>query len=120
MDISNTKIDTSVNQNNPFGSSNMDSYEEDVNSDKYYTNLLIYVRFQTNIDKMNAYFKTVGLSPMINYGNMYFLKRVYATQVVDIKSLDFVEKVFEIPLTTGQSPKSIKSSDTNSNLRVYM
>lgn len=120
VDISNTKIDTSVNQNNPFASSNMDSYEEDVNSDKYYTNLLIYVRFQTNIDKMNAYFKTVGLSPMINYGNMYFLKRVYATQVVDIKSLDFVEKVFEIPLTTGQSPKSIKSSDTNSNLRVYM
>lgn len=114
-------VDKRVTQNNPFISDNMESYTEDPTSDKNYTNLLIYVRFQTNIDKMDAYFKMLGLTPEIKYGNMYFLKRVYATTVVDIKTQDFIEKIFEIPLATGSAPKSVKSyADTNSNLRVYV
>ena len=121
VDSVNNNVDRRVTQNNPFISDNMPLYTEDPISDKNYTNLLIYVRFQTNIDKMDAYFKLLGMTPEIKYGNMYFLKRVYATTVVDIKSQDFIEKIFEIPLSTGQSPKSVKNyADTNSNLRVYV
>jgi hypothetical protein len=116
-----TIVDKRITQNNPFVSDNMPSYLEDPTSDKNYTNLLIYVRFQTNIDKMDAYLKLLGITPEIKYGNMYFLKRIYATTVVDIKSQDFIEKIFEIPLTSGMAPKEVKSySDVNSNLRVYV
>jgi hypothetical protein len=120
VDSPTTTIDAAIVQNNPFVSSNMSEYTEDTSSDKNYTNLLIYVRYQINIDKMDAYLTAQGITPMINYGNMYFLKRVYATQVVDIKSLDYIEKVFEIPLTTGLASKTASTSQTNSTLNVYV
>lgn len=121
VDSVGSNLDKRITQNNPFISDNMPLYTEDPVSDKNYTNLMIYVRFQTNIDKMDAYLKLLGMTPEIKYGNVYFLKRVYATTVVDIKSQDFIEKIFEIPLTSGQAPKSVKSyADTNSNLRVYV
>ena len=116
-----TNINKKITENNPFVKDNMPPYIEDPNVDKNYTNLLIYVRFQTNIDKIDAYLKTLGITPEIKYGNMYFLKRIYYTTVVDIKSQDFIEKVFEIALSFGVAPKTVKSwTDTNKNLRVYV
>ena len=100
-------VDRIVTENNPFIKTNMDSYEEDPNVDKNYINLLIYVRFQTNIDKMDEYLKKIGITPEIKYGNVYFLKRVYYTTVSDIKLQGFIEKVFEIPISTGAAPKKV-------------
>ena len=121
VDSVDTSVDQNITQNNPFVQSNMSGYTEDPNVDKNYSNLLIYVRFQTNIDKMDAYLKTLGITPEIKYGNMYFLKRIYATTVVDIKSQDFIEKVFVISLTIGTASQSVTSyTDTNTNLRVFV
>ena len=99
----------------------MPIYTEDSTVDKNYTNLMIYVRYQINIDKMDAYLLTVGITPEIKYGNVYFLKRVYATTVVDIKSQSFIEKVFDLSVTTGQAPKIKKDlSEIKQNLNVYI
>ena len=99
----------------------MPIYTENPNVDKNYTNLLIYVRYQINIDKMDAYLLTLGITPKIKYGNMYFLERVYNTVVIDIKTQSFIESVFEVPLTAGMAPKSLITDPTiNKNLRVYV
>jgi len=98
----------------------MTEYKEDPNVDKNYSNLMVYVRFQTNIDKMDTYLKSIGIIPEIKYGNVYYLKRVYATTVVDIKSQNFIEKVFDLSVTNGQAPKSIKPDpEIKKNLNVY-
>ena len=120
IDAPDTKIDSVITNNNPFVKDNMPVYVEDPNSDKNYINLIIYVRFQTNIDKMDSYLLNLGITPGIKYGNMYFLRRVYFTTVADIKSQDFIEKVFPVPLLTGTVPKEVKTDlNANENLRIY-
>jgi hypothetical protein len=114
-----TQIDRNVKNNNPFVKNNMTEYKEDGSVDKNYINLMIYVRYQINIDKMDTYLKSIGIIPEIKYGNVYYLKRVYATTVVDIKSQIFIEKVFELPLTTGQVPKPQPNINSDKNLNVY-
>ena len=120
IDLPDTRIDKRIVENNPFTKKNMPKYEEDKNVDKNYVNLLVYVRFQVNIDKTDQYLSKIGITPEIKYGNMYFLKRVYKTTVLEIKSQEFIEAVFEIPLNAGTVPKTIKDeSVTTKNLTVY-
>jgi hypothetical protein len=115
-----TEVDKNVQENNPFVAENMDIYVENPEVDKNYTNLMVYVRFQTNIDKMDAYLKTENITPKIKYGNIYFLERIYKTEINDIKSQNFIEKVFEIPIATGEAPKEIyKKEDKISDLRIF-
>ena len=115
-----TEVDKNVQENNPFIDSNMVPYEEDTKIDKNYTNLMVYVRFQTNIDKTDAYFKSENIIPKIKYGNVYFLERIYKTKINDIKSQDFIQEVFEIPITTGQVPiEAKKITDKRSDLRIF-
>jgi len=113
-----------VQQNNAFNQSNMDAYSENTASDKNYFNVIIYVRFQTNMDKLDAYLDTEGITPKIKYANMYYLERVYATKVQEIKKLDYVEQVFDMKLTAGQAPKEVKKLSSltqteNKSKRVY-
>ncbi len=121
VDSATTNLDKNITDNNAFIKDNMTAYTEDTTVDKNYTNLLIYVRFQTNIDKMDSYLGTIGIIPEIHYGNMYFLKRVYATTVTDIKAQAFIEKIFDIPINMGTAPKTVVSTSVENNrtLRVY-
>ncbi|MFW5847968.1 MAG: hypothetical protein ACOCVF_03545, partial [bacterium] len=107
------RIDKRVQENNPFVQKNMDTYEEDTTVDKNYFNVLIYVRFQTNMDKLEDYLADNDLKPKIKYSNVYFLERIYATKLQEIKKLNYVERVFELNVTTGQAPKKIRK-DANS------
>jgi hypothetical protein len=51
---------------------------------------------------------------------MYFLERVYATVFADIRSQDFIERVLDLSVTTGQAPKSItQEPEVKKNLTVY-
>jgi len=113
-----------VQQNNAFNQSNMEAYAENTATDKNYFNVMIYVRFQTNMDKLDAYLDTQGITPKIKYANMYYLERVYVTAVQEIKKLDYVEQVFDIKLSAGQAPKEVKKASTltrteNRAKRVY-
>ena len=101
-----------VEQNDAFKQDNMDAYSEDTKSDKNYYNVLVYVRFQTNMDKLDEFLAKNGITPKVKYANMYFLERVYATMAQKIKTLDYVEKVFELDLTTGQAPKKVKTKES--------
>jgi len=115
---SSTQIDKKVAENNPFIKANMPTYAEDPNVDKNYTNLMIYVKGSVNIDKMDAYLLKMGITPDIKYGSVYFLKRIYATTVVDIKTQIFIDRLFEIPLTIGHAATEIPEG-TTSNIQVY-
>ena len=97
-------------QNNPFNPNNMAAYAEDPKTDKNYFNVIIYVRFQTNMDKLDDWLEQEGITPKIKYANMYFLERVYVTKVQEIKKLDYVEQVFDLKITLGQAPKEVKKS----------
>ena len=108
-------VDVAANQNNPYSKDNMPTYTEDSTTDKNYTNLMIYVKGSTNISKMDAYLAGAGIAPDIKYANVYFLKRIYNTIVVNIKALDFVDKVFEIPISTGQAPQSLTTDKETSS-----
>lgn len=115
-----TEVDKNIQENNPFIADNMKPYEEDPKTDKNYTNLMVYVRFQTNIDKTDAYFKSENIIPKIKYGNVYFLVRIYNTKINDIKSQDFIEEVFEIPISTGSVPiEPKKIRDKRTDLRIF-
>jgi hypothetical protein len=118
------KMEKIVQENNAFNQSNMEAYAEDTATDKNYFNVIIYVRFQTNIDKLDAYLESEGITPKIKYANMYYLERVYATKVQEIKKLDYLEQVFDIKLTAGQAPKEVKKVSSlqrteNRAKRVY-
>ena len=120
IDVPERNIDRRLVENNPFARERMPRYKEDKNVDKNYENLLVYVRFQVNIDKMDNYLKSIGIVPEIKYGNMYFLKRIYKTTVVDIKNQPFIEKVFDLPLNIGTAPKTIRDeAKVTKNLTVY-
>jgi hypothetical protein len=120
IDEPDTKIDANVEENNPFIKEIMPPFEQDPTIDKNYYNVLVYVRFQTNIDKMNAYIKTNGLNAKITYGNVFFFERIYVTVLEDIKKQEYIEKVFEIPLGTGQAPKEvIKKIFPKKNIKIY-
>jgi len=98
----------------------MPPFEQDPTIDKNYFNVLVYVRFQTNIDKMKAYIKTNGLTAKITYGNVFFFERIYVTALEDIKKQEYIEKVFEIALGTGQAPKElVKEVFPKTNVRVF-
>ncbi|MFW6243117.1 MAG: hypothetical protein ACOC2W_03065, partial [bacterium] len=120
IDSADRRIDRRIVENNPFAKKQMPNYEEDKSVDKNYVNLLVYVRFQTNIDKMDNYLRTIGISPEIKYGNMYFLRRIYRTTVSDIKNQPFIEKIFDLPLNIGTAPKKLRDeSMVTKNLTVY-
>ena len=97
-----------ASQNNPFNPDNMTAYAENTSTDKNYFNVIIYVRFQTNMDKLDDWLKAENITPKIKYANMYFLERVYVTKVQEIKKLEYVESAFDLKLTVGQSPKKVK------------
>ena len=97
-------------ENNPFNQSNMAAYTQDPATDKNYFNVIIYVRFQTNMDKLDAYLEAQDITPKIKYANMYFLERVYVTQVQELKKLDYVEAVYDLKVTVGQAPQEVKTS----------
>jgi hypothetical protein len=97
---------------NPFRQDNMEAYAPETKTDKNYFNVLIYVRFQTNMDKLDEYLASQDITPKIKYANMYFLERVYATQVQELKKLDYVEQVYDLKVTTGQSSKEVKKTSS--------
>lgn len=68
------------------------------NSDKNYFNLIVYVRFQQNIDSMKSYCDVNGLIPKINYGNLFYFEQVYINRVEDLKKQVFIEKVFQLEI----------------------
>ncbi|MFA5586062.1 MAG: hypothetical protein WDA02_05890 [Saccharofermentanales bacterium] len=68
------------------------------NSDKNYFNLIVYVRFQQNIDSMKSYCDVNGLKPKINYGNLFYFEKVYINRVEDLKKQIFIEKVFQLEI----------------------
>lgn len=120
IDTPDTKLDRRLVENNPFAKRTIPKYTENPDVDKNYVNLLVYVRFQTNIDKMDAYLRTLGITPLIKYGNVYLLVRVYKTTVIDIKNQPFIEKVFELNLNTGTAPKTIVNENISTkNLTIY-
>ena len=113
-----------VQENNAFNQSNMTAYAENPETDKNYFNVMIYVRFQTNMDKLDEYLNEQGITPKIKYANVYYLERVYVTAVQEIKKLDYVEQVFDLKLTVGQAPKEVKKASSltqteNRAKRVY-
>ena len=96
--------------NNPFNPDNMPAYAENTSTDKNYFNVIIYVRFQTNMDKLDDWLDVENITPKIKYANMYFLERVYVTKVQEIKKLDYVEQVFDLKISLGTAPKEVKKS----------
>lgn len=120
IDEPDVTIDSVIEQNNPFIKETMPIFEQDPLVDKNYYNVLVYVRFQTNIDKMKAYVETNDLTAKITYGNVFFFERIYVTILEDIKKQEYIEKVFEIELGVGQAPKElIKEVSTKTNITVY-
>lgn len=105
-------------ENNPFSGSYMPDYIEDETVDKNYSNLIIYVRFQTNMDKLDDYLKANNITPKIKHANMYYLERVYATKIQEIKKLNYLEQVFDLKLTVGQAPKKVANPKKTTN-KVY-
>ena len=111
-------------QNNPFNPDNMPAYTQNTATDKNYFNVIIYVRFQTNMDKLDAWLAKENITPKIKYANMYFLERVYVTKVQEIKKLDYVEQVYDLKISLGSAPKEVKKTNTVSQtegraLKVY-
>jgi len=62
------------------------------------------------MDKLDAYLATQNIKPKIKYANVYFLERVYVTQVQELKKLDYVEQVYDLTLALGQAPQEVKKS----------
>jgi len=69
--------------------------------DSKYTNLMVYVRFQTNQDLYDNWLKTNNIIPKYKYSSVYFLERLEKTYIDIINKLEYVEKTFEVPLNTG-------------------
>lgn len=103
-----SKVDQNIINNNQFIEFNMVDYQEDPTVNKNYFNAIIYVRSMNNIDKMNVYCSVNGLTPKIQYGNIFYFERIYITSLQDIKLQPFVEKVFELQLGSGMLPKLVK------------
>lgn len=68
-----------------------------------FTNLIVYVRFQTNQDLFDKWLKDNNITPKYKYSSMYFLERIPKTMLNTITStnLSFIETTFEVPLNTG-------------------
>ena len=79
----------------------MQTYTENVDSNKNYNSVMVYVRFQINMDKMDTFIKDNQLTAYIKYGNVYYFDRLYITIIETIKKQEFIEKVFIIPLGIG-------------------
>lgn len=88
-------VDTNITQNNEFISEKLIITD---NSDRNYFNIIVYVRFQQNIDRMKSYCDVNGLTPKINYGNLFYFEKVYINRVEDLKMQDFIEKVFQLEI----------------------
>jgi len=106
-----SKVDQNIIKNNQFIEFNMVDYEEDPTVNKNYFNAIVYVRSMVNIDKMNIYCSVNGLTPKIQYGNVFYFERIYITNLQDIKLQPFVEKVFELQLGAGMLPKLVKETN---------
>ena len=106
-----SKVDQNIINNNQFIEYNMVDYEEDPTVNKNYFNAIVYVRSMVNIDKMNIYCSVNGLTPKIQYGNVFYFERIYITNLQDIKLQPFVEKVFELQLGAGMLPKLVKETN---------
>jgi hypothetical protein len=105
VDSAESKVDKNATTNNPFVQTNMTTYTVDPNVDKNYSSALVYVRFQLNMDKMDAFLSANGLTPYIKYGNVYYFDRLYVTMIETIKGQEFIEKLFVIPLGIGTTAK---------------
>lgn len=81
-------------------------------------NVLIYVKFTENIEKLDEYLQAIGIIPKIRYSNMYFLERVHGNYVVELEKLEYLEQVFRIPLNTGRIPKKLRK-DKYDALNIY-
>ena len=68
-----------------------------------FTNLIVYVRFQTNQDLFDKWLKDNNITPKYKYSSMYFLERIPKTMlnIISSNNLNFVETTFEVPLNTG-------------------
>lgn len=68
-----------------------------------FTNLVVYVRFQTNQDLFDKWLKDNNITPKYKYSSMYFLERIPKTMlnIITNTNLSFVETTFEVPLNTG-------------------
>ncbi len=106
------KAEKVTKENNPFNPENMPAYTQNPKTDKNYFNVMIYIRFQTNMDKLDDWLEKEGITPKINYQNVYFLERIYKTKVQEIKKLNYVEEVFDLKITLGQAPKEVKKIST--------
>jgi len=112
IDEPNYQAEKVTMENNPFNPNNMPAYTQNPATDKNYFNVIIYVRFQTNMDKLDAWLAAEDITPKIKYANMYFLERVYVTKVQEIKKLDYVEQVFDLKISLGTAPKEVKKLST--------
>lgn len=105
LSSSNTDTDTEAekdktNTNNYFNDSSSSSTSSTVDNTNF-TNLILYVRFLTNQDLIDSWLKTNSITPKYKYSSMYFLERISKTMIDTIKNLEYVEQVFEVPLSTG-------------------
>jgi hypothetical protein len=101
IDTSENKVAANLTANNSFNANNMQTYTENVDSNKNYNSVMVYVRFQINMDKMDTFIKDNQLTAYIKYGNVYYFDRLYITIIETIKKQEFIEKVFIIPLGIG-------------------
>lgn len=107
-----SKVDQNIIASNQFVQSNMQPYTQDTTVNKNYNSVMVYVRFQVNLDQMNAYLKSSGITADIQYGNIYYFYRMYVTVSTAIQALPFVEKVFIIPLNAGLAPVTASTNTT--------
>jgi hypothetical protein len=106
------KVDQNVIANNQFVQSNIPQYTQDNTVNKNYNSVMVYVRYQVNLDQMNAYLTASGITADIQYANVYYFYRMYVTTSTAIQALPFVEKVFIIPLTVGLAPVTVSTNTT--------